>query len=121
MPDQSFEKEVLSHLIELKTVQAETTVEVKNIVARLDKLNGTVARHEEKIGAQTVDLLQHVNACPMRDRLSEVESFISAQKATTDNDKDWKSKLHPALWMAISAVIVLVMLHSADMLKFWRP
>ncbi len=59
MSDRDFQMEVLDRLAELKAEQAETRTEVKNIVARLDTLNGKVLKHEvelaERRGAEKAE------------------------------------------------------------------
>jgi hypothetical protein len=45
-----FHDKVLSSLADLQISQAETTNELRNVVARQDKANGSVGRHEEKLG-----------------------------------------------------------------------
>jgi hypothetical protein len=50
MSEQDRHIEILNALADLKAEQASTTTEVKNIVGRLDKLNGTGGRHEKEFG-----------------------------------------------------------------------
>lgn len=90
MSDHDFHQLVLDRLADLKAEQAATTEAVRNIVARLDKLNGSVARHEQELAERR-----------------------GAEKATAK----WSTHLIPivryAAGVVLAAVAVLALNHSS--------
>ena len=55
-------------------------------MVRLDKLDGTVARHEKEFGEMKIHLAERDQRCPRVDapeeRLRKVEGFVTAEKAS---------------------------------------
>jgi hypothetical protein len=49
MSESDFQTTVLAQLADLRAEQAETKIEVKAVVARLDKVNGNISRHEKEL------------------------------------------------------------------------
>lgn len=43
--------QILEHIIELKTGQGEVKADIRGIKEHLERLNGTVREHEQKIGS----------------------------------------------------------------------
>jgi septal ring factor EnvC (AmiA/AmiB activator) len=87
-----FQVEVLTVLGELKAEQAATTAEVRNIVARLDKLNGTVARHTEEIGRLQLESARRQGS----------EAAVST----------WTARLWPMIYACLGAGVSLVLQHG---------
>lgn len=100
MSDQDFFVEVLDRLSELNACQAETRAEVRAIVQRLDKLNGTVAQHQREIG---------------QIRLAQAE-----EKGAEETSAKWWETIKPIAWLAAGMLGVLVLQHAEAMLAFLR-
>ncbi len=101
MSERDFHDAVLTALGELKAEQAATRTEVKNIVARLDKLNGTVARHEEAIG--------------------KLQLEQARREGGDASSKSWSDRLRPVAWAGCGAFVLLVLLHSREVVRaFWH-
>lgn len=94
-----FEREVLEHLAELRAGQAETKAEVKAIVARLDRLNGSVARHQEAIAALQLDKARR-----------------EGEEASSNT---WLDRLWPFIYAAARIAGFLVLTHAEDVLKLF--
>ena len=84
MEQDEFQRYVMDSLRDLNTGQAATTAELKGVVTRLDKVNGSVGRHEDKLGLLQLelseraaavksdlkgDLVGHILNCPWRVRV----------------------------------------------------
>lgn len=65
MSERDVQHEVLTALGELKAEQASVTTEVRNIVSRHDKLNGTVGRHEQRMNGMQIEVAERRNNCPL--------------------------------------------------------
>jgi hypothetical protein len=141
-----FHDKVLSELSDLKGGQSATTAELRNVVARQDKVNGSVARHEEKLGMLqlelsnraslitldlvtaasevkadlTAELNSHVMACPMKPRMDVIEDYVVSQKTKAGEDDTWMSRLWPVIYAGLGMALYLVLLHAAEMLKIWK-
>src|ERR1017187_1991907 len=91
MSETNLQQEILDSLQDLKVSHAEVAAELKGIVARLDKVNGSVGRHEDKLGllqlelanraaivkaALTDDHTVHRMNCPRRVRVEALEAFV---------------------------------------------
>lgn len=77
-----FRRDVIEGLAELRN-------ESKNIVGRLDTLNGSVARHER---------------------------YISGAQARSENSRDWRKALQPYLMLLVGAVLTLILLNGQAIL-----
>jgi hypothetical protein len=95
-----FQSQVLEKLSALTVHQAELTSEVRNIVQRLDRLNGSVARHEEALNTL---------------KLTEANRTGREQASGT-----WLKNLAPAGWSIIGAIIVLFLQHASTLLPFMK-
>jgi hypothetical protein len=106
--ENDFHDQVLAALSDLKVSQAETTVELKGVVARLDRVNGSVGRHEDKLGMLQLelanraamvksdlkgDLTVHILNCPWRPRVEALEAFVIAHQAKDKANDHWLVKL----------------------------
>lgn len=77
-----FRAEVIERLSELRT-------ETKNIVGRLDVLNGSVARHEK---------------------------YISGAEARSDNSRDWRKAVQPFVMLIVGALLTMLLLNGPAIL-----
>ncbi len=68
----------------------------------LARLNGTVARHEEKIAA--------------------LQATVLAQRVASKEASAWWRRVAPLLWLAVGGMLVLFLLHSDHLLRvFSKP
>lgn len=77
-----FRADVIERLSELRN-------ETKNIVGRLDTLNGSVARHER---------------------------YISGAEARSDNSRDWRKAVMPYVTLVAGAVLTVLLLNGPAIL-----
>ncbi|HZP17098.1 MAG TPA: hypothetical protein VFB00_03975 [Terriglobales bacterium] len=121
MSEQDFHDQVLTALGEMKAQLVAATAESKAIVARLDKLNGSVARHQEQIGQMQVEIAERRHSCPLVDHVEEqlvpIKEWVAARKAAQSVSKSWLDRLWPFIWAASGAFVLLVLLHANDLLK----
>jgi anti-sigma-K factor RskA len=121
MSERDFYREVLTALGEMKAEQAETTAEVKNIVARLDKLNGTVARHEERMNEIQIEVAERRHQCPIAEglekRIRPVEDFVTGESAARKTSSAWLKWMWPLIWAGAGAVAVLILRHGELILQ----
>jgi septal ring factor EnvC (AmiA/AmiB activator) len=90
------------------------TTETKNIVARLDKLNGTVAEHQKEIISldhDRIQILSHISRLLEKQNDMEAEQKAAKKEAvTTDRRKsDVYKKILLYLIKVIGAIIALLL------------
>jgi hypothetical protein len=99
----------------------ETKAEVKTIVARLDRVNGSVARHKKESREHDQHIAARSGNCPLVDqvehRLRPVEDFITAEKAAAGINKTWMDRLWPFIWAACGILGLVVLQNAAALLK----
>jgi septal ring factor EnvC (AmiA/AmiB activator) len=121
MSDHDFQSTVLTALADLKTEQAETRTEVKNIVSRLDRLNGKVADHEARIGQMQIELAERRKQCPLVDaveiRIRPLEEALAVERAVEQNTKNWMDHIWPIVWIAAGVFGLLILEHAAEIKK----
>jgi septal ring factor EnvC (AmiA/AmiB activator) len=122
MIERDFQAEVLTALGELKAEQTGTRVELAAVKDHLARLNGRVADHERRLGELQIELAERRNQCPLVDvldaRTRTVEDFVTAEKASSKTSSAWMKWMWPVIWVAAGAFGLLILLHSADLLKF---
>src|SRR5581483_1517178 len=98
-----------------------TRTEVRNIVARLDRLNGTVARHEKELREQEVHLASRQSDCPLVDavkvRIRPLEDFVTSERAAEKTSKTWMDRMWPLIWAAAGMFGFLVLEHAPQLAK----
>ena len=98
----------------MKAEQTATTIEVKGIVARLDKLNCTVARHEREFGELRVHVAQRDSQCPVvetvESRVRTLEDANTARSAAEDRSPV-NATARPFIWAA--GILGLMILQNA--------
>jgi hypothetical protein len=121
MSERDFQLQVLEALGELKAELLETKAEVRNVVQRQDKANGSVARHQADIGRLQIELAERRLSCPLVDsvkgRVDIVEDFVTADKAVKNRDKGWLDRLWPMIYAAAGVTVYVAALHASDILK----
>jgi hypothetical protein len=91
--DRAFQLQVVEDLAELKT-------ETKNIVSRLDRLNGSVARHEADLG--------------------EMKLQAAADKASTAVTRRWIEFARPAIWSVLGGLLMLALQHADKLIAAFK-
>ncbi len=130
---QEFHDKVLSSLAALDVGQ-------KAIVGRLDKINGSVGElfHRTNEHARQIAVLDSAGGKALDEarkaivdvreemgeasekiagRVSVVEKAVSESAAADKGAKGVLQTLKPLLWMAVSAIIVVLAMHANDLLK----
>jgi hypothetical protein len=94
MPEDTVSR-ILECLGDLRAEVASNTVETKNVVARLDKQNGTVIKHEEKLGAILIRLAERELNCPL---LAPVQAYVAQQQGKDSESSVWVTRLLPLVY-----------------------
>src|ERR1035437_3258288 len=114
--------------------RAETTSELRGVVARLDKQNSSIQHLQEDSIKHSVELAErrlacpllvpmqheltdHVTGCPMKAKMDTVEDWMTAMKATADANGYWPNRLWPAFYGAAGVAVYVAALHAADIIK----
>ncbi len=120
MSDRDFQNTVLSALAG-QVEQVELKTEMRNVVARLDKLNGKVADHEARLGQMQIELAERRNQCPLVDaielRIRPVEDFITAEQASKKTNRHWMEKVWPVIWVGAGVFGFLILEHAQGLLQ----
>jgi|GEM_PF-2066192 len=145
-----FHDQILSALNELRKDQAEALGELKtnvavvvnetrNVVTRLDKVNGSIARHELKIadlgtdlaksvadsllaaskaaGLATAVVTAHVTDCPLHARMNSVENYVTGKLATTASNSHWMNRLWPMIYAMCGILFYLLLMNATQILE----
>ena len=135
MSEIDYHDQILAALQDLNVSQAEVTAELRGVVSRLDKVNGSVDRHEDKLSmlqlelanrAATVkadlqgDLTVHIMNCPWRVRVEALEAFVIAYQARSKANDSWLIKMWPVIYAAAGVVFYMILLHASSMLKLYE-
>jgi hypothetical protein len=100
MSERDFQATVLEHLVALQRETAEQTGEMKNIVSRLDRLNGSVAKHEAQIGALMAERAE--------------------RRAVSTYQEKWKEHLKPVIVYLVIGLGILLATHAKEIVTVWR-
>lgn len=94
---------------------ATNTTETKNIVARLDKLNGSISNHESRLQGieRTSDLTAQTLSMLQKQVSTEEQDAKVRQQVTQDRTWVWIDRILVGL---LSAIVVLILTH-ADFVK----
>lgn len=104
---------ILEGIGELRTDLVANTVETKNIVARLDKQNGTVTRHEEMLGKILVRLAEREKSCTL---LVPLQAYVAKEEGKALANSTWFNRLQPVIYALIGIIGTLILIHSRQLL-----
>ena len=99
--DRAFREYVRTALDEIKKQGGQHEGELKNVVFRLDTLNGSVARHEAAIG-------------DLRMKQSVDEASDDARREVS---REWWNRMKPIVYLVLGWVLALLMKNGPDLLK----
>jgi len=134
--DSAFRDTVIAGLSEVKTQNA-------MIIARLEKINGSVTMLFQKTNILDVNLTAHPLTCPTRDKVEElaravesgdhpgstrmneriqklemtVEDQRAGSRAAESTSKRWVQILMPLLYLVAGGILFLFALHSNELMK----
>ena len=108
--EQDFHLRVVASLARLE-IMAKSTDD------RLQRLNGTVGRHEERLQALREDVGRHQLQCPVRADVELLKTATLTEKVTSQVTSAWWQRVSPLLWLAIGGVIVLFLIHADELLR----
>lgn len=121
MSERDFQLQVLEALGELKAELVETKSGLHAVVDRLDKVNGSISRHQADIGKMQIELAERRLSCPLVSavmaRVDVVEDFIVAATATEKANDHWLNRLWPAFYAAAGVAVYVAALHASDLMK----
>jgi hypothetical protein len=100
MSERDFQHEVLTKLGDLHAAQGETAANLGAVVQRLDRLNGSVARHEGSINDLKLDQAHKAGAKELSN------SILTAAK--------------PAVWTVLGIVVMWVLQHGQQLLELLK-
>jgi len=113
--EHKFRMHVVESLTRLETLAQSTD-------ARLARLNGSVACHEERIHDLQQMMDQHQVDCPMRETVETLRAAIISDEAEHKASASWWRAASPLLWLIVGGVLVLFLVHSKEMLRvFSKP
>lgn len=91
-----------------------------DLTEQVKRQNGNVARLWEHMNSME----QHPASCPLNERVNAVETAVAedraADRASARATAPWHRWAERAGIGLVGAVILLLALHVADLLKFWR-
>jgi len=115
LDEHQFRLRVVESLARLETL-AESTE------AHLRRLNGSVARHEERIATLQQDLTEHTVECPVRDEIEVLRDSMIREQAGDAATVAWWTRVSPLVWLVIGGVLALFLLHGPDLIRlFSKP
>lgn len=112
------------HQFRITVVKSLTRLETlaESTDGHLKRLNGSVARHEERIATLQQNLTEHPLECPMRQEVDSLKASVITEQAEEKATAAWWSRVSPLVWLVIGGVLALFLLHSPDLLKlFTKP
>jgi hypothetical protein len=104
--------------MELKVDMGVIKTKVTGMEDHLAKLNGRLAKQEEKLQAEQIALLTHVSDCPLKDQIKPLESFVATHTAKAANNKEWWEHLAPFGYGLLMVIFGLALGHSDMVAKF---
>ena len=105
-----FREAVLTGIAELKTGHV-------NIVDRLDKVNGNIARHEIDLNSLKVADVRHDSLMTtVASLVSDVDKLKTAETKTS-TQIEMTSTAAKAIWTAVGGTVILLFQHAPDLLK----
>lgn len=88
----------------------------------LARLNGTVARHEDRLQALQQSLGQHQMDCPIRSEVENLKAAVLTEQVETRTTSAWWHRLSPLIWLAVGGLVALFLLHADQLLRvFSKP
>jgi hypothetical protein len=126
--------EMIESLGTLKSEMATATMGIKAIVDRQDITNGRIDTQERKTGDMLIelaerrnscplashvekDLIEHIDKCPLKGRITIIEEFVSNVKAKTDTNAHWMTRLWPVIYASAGVLFYLVLANADSVLK----
>ena len=115
MDEHSFRLRVVESLAKLETLAQSTD-------DHLARLNGTVARHEERLQGLQQSLGQHQIDCPVRGEVEILKAAVLTEQVETRTSSTWWHRISPLIWLVVGGLVVLFLLHADQLLRvFSKP
>ena len=110
-----FRMRVVESLARLETLAQSTD-------DHLARLNGTVARHEDRLQALQQSLGQHQMDCPIWGEVENLKAAVLTEQVETRTTFVWWHRLSPLIWLAVGGLVALFLLHADQLLRvFSKP
>ena len=94
------DNEMLDILLQMNSQLAEVRAEVRGVNERLDRLNGSVAAHERRIGT--------------------IEGFHHVEAGTRGAHQKWMKVLWPLIYTAGGCIVTLILTYGREVLAAVR-
>ena len=82
----------------------------------LKRLNGSVAKHEERLNTLWRDFSQHPLACPLRAEVEKLQRAVLVDETSAATTEKWWKRISPLIWLGIGCVLALLLLHAKNLL-----
>jgi hypothetical protein len=113
--EHQFRLRVVESLARLETLAQSTD-------DHLSRLNGTVARHEDRLTALQENLGQHQIDCPIRGEVETLKAAVLTEQVENRTTSAWWQRISPLIWLALGGIVVLFLLHADQLLRaFSKP
>jgi hypothetical protein len=112
------------HRFRLRVVESLARLETlaQSTDDHLARLNGSVARHEERLQVLQQSLGQHQIDCPVRGEVEILKTAVLTEQVESRTTSAWWHRLSPLIWLVAGGVIVLFLLHAEELLRvFSKP
>ena len=91
------------------------TTQSEAILARLDKINGSVSTLYGRTDALRSDIDKHALNCPVASKVKELEDFRTAQIAVAGSSAKWWAAIKPVIYV-IAGMLAIVILKNLDVI-----
>ncbi len=120
------EKEIAvdEHQFRLGVVESLARLETlaRSTDEHLARLNGTVARHEERLQTLQQSFGQHQIDCPIRGEVETLKTAVLTEQVESRTSSEWWQRLSPLIWLAVGGLLVLFLVHADQILRvFSKP
>jgi hypothetical protein len=113
--EHGFRLRVVESLARLETLAQSTD-------GHLARLNGTVARHEERLQGLQQSIGQHQIECPVRKDVDTLKAAVLTEQVEARTTSAWWRRISPLVWLVIGGLVVLFLLHADQLLRvFSKP
>jgi hypothetical protein len=113
--EQDFHLRVVASLARLETLAQSTD-------DHLARLNGTVARHEDRLQALQQSIDHHQIDCPVRGDVETLKAAVLTEQVEARTTSAWWRRISPMVWLVIGGLVALFLLHADQLLRvFSKP
>jgi hypothetical protein len=110
--------EMGEHEYRVHVVRALSRLEIlaQSTDEHLKRLNGTVAKHEDRLNTLWKDVTEHPIMCPLRAEVEKLQRAVLVDETRVETTEKWWTRASPLIWLAIGGLLVLFLVHAKDIL-----